>query len=32
MEVAEYQNGELLLKGSYRPQWIVDLAGYLEQL
>ena len=32
VEVAEYQNGQLLLKGSYRPQWIVDLAGYLEQL
>ena len=27
-EVAEYQNGELLLKGDYRPDWVVELAEY----
>lgn len=28
-EVAEYKNGELLLKGPYRPGWILELAEYL---
>ena len=31
-EVAEYRNGELLLKGAYRPKWITELAGYLAGL
>ena len=30
-EVAEYRNGELLLKGSYRPRWVVELAEYLAE-
>lgn len=29
VEVAEYRNGELLLKGEYRPGWILELSGYL---
>ena len=29
VEVAEYQNGELLLKGDFRPAWILELAAYL---
>ena len=31
VEVAEYKNGELLLKDSYRPRWILNLAAYLGQ-
>ena len=30
-EVAEYKNGELLLKGDYRPGWILELADYLKK-
>lgn len=30
VEVAEYRNGELILKGDYRPKWIVELKNYLE--
>lgn len=29
VEVAEYQNGELVLKGNVRPEWIVELEKYL---
>ena len=28
-EVAEYRNGELILKRQKHPQWITELAGYL---
>ena len=28
-EVAEYSNGELLLKGNYRPKWVTELEEYL---
>ncbi len=31
VEVAEYQNGELILKGDYRPNWIVELKAFLEE-
>ncbi len=31
VEVAEYINGELILKGSVRPAWICDLAEYLKR-
>ena len=30
VEVAEYRNGELLLKGERRPAWITELAGRLK--
>ena len=30
-EVAEYKNGELLLKGDYRPSWILELLDYLKK-
>ncbi|MCD8352712.1 MAG: hypothetical protein LUC47_00100 [Clostridiales bacterium] len=29
VEVAEYRNGELLLKGDYRPAWVLELQTYL---
>lgn len=29
-EVAEYRNGELLLKGTLRPEWVIELSGYLK--
>lgn len=29
VEVAEYINGELLMKGNVRPQWILDLEHHL---
>lgn len=29
--VAEYQNGTLMLKGDYRPAWILELKAYLNQ-
>ncbi len=29
VEVAEYLNGELILKGDRRPAWIRELAAYL---
>ena len=29
VEVAEYRNGELLLKGSYHPDWIIELKDLL---
>lgn len=32
VEVAEYRNGELLLKGDYRPAWITELQAFLEEL
>ena len=28
-EVAEYRNGELILKGQKHPQWIIELSDYL---
>lgn len=31
VEVAEYVNGELLLKGEKRPQWIQELAEYFNR-
>lgn len=31
VEVAEYRNGELLLKGDYRPRWAAELKEYLER-
>lgn len=31
VEVAEYRNGELLLKGDYRPRWILELKDYLSR-
>ncbi len=30
--VAEYRNGEMSLRGDYRPRWIMDLKAYLEQV
>lgn len=30
VEVAEYRNGELLIKGEYRPAWILELHTYLK--
>lgn len=30
VEVAEYRNGEMLLKGDYRPRWIIELKEFLE--
>lgn len=30
VEVAEYKNGELILKGDYRPLWIAELKKYLD--
>ena len=32
VEVAEYFNGELILKGNYRPAWVQELAGYLNRV
>lgn len=29
VEVADYINGELILKGSNYPKWVVDLSEYL---
>ena len=29
IQVATYRNGELILEGDYRPEWIVELAEYL---
>ena len=29
VEVAEYMNGELILKGSHHPNWVLELAEYL---
>lgn len=31
VEVAEYINGELILKGWHRPAWVQELANYLSQ-
>ncbi len=31
VEVAEYRNGELILKGDYRPEWIMQLKKHLEK-
>ena len=31
VEVAEYANGELILKGSTRPEWVLKLADYLKR-
>lgn len=31
VEVAEYRNGEIILKGDYRPNWIVTLKAFLEK-
>ena len=30
VEVAAYRNGELILEGDYRPEWIVSLEQYLK--
>ena len=30
-EVAEYRNGELILKGAYRPAWVLALEEYLRR-
>ena len=30
VEVAEYRNGELILKGDVRPAWVLQLSGYLK--
>ncbi len=30
VEVAEYKNGDLILKGDYRPLWITELKNYLD--
>lgn len=32
VEVAEYKNGELILKGAYRPKWITELDIYLKSV
>lgn len=32
VEVAEYQNGELLPKGNYRPKWLDELAAALQEV
>ena len=29
-EVAEYRNGELILKGEHSPNWIIELSAYLK--
>ena len=29
VEVAEYRNGELILKGDKRPAWVMELSGYM---
>lgn len=29
VEVAEYKNGELILKGDYKPRWIIDCKRFL---
>ena len=29
VEVAEYANGELVIKGNVRPKWISELSEYL---
>lgn len=29
VEVGEYRNGELLLQGDYRPEWLQELCAYL---
>lgn len=31
VEVAEYKNGSLILKGEIRPKWIVELGKYLAE-
>lgn len=31
VEVAEYANGELLLKGEHRPAWALELSEYLKR-
>lgn len=31
VEVAEYRNGELILKGETRPKWVLELAEYLKK-
>ena len=31
VEVAEYRNGTLILKGDHVPEWIKELKEYLEQ-
>lgn len=31
VEVAEYRNGELILKGEARPKWLMELAEYLKK-
>lgn len=31
VEVAEYQNGELIPKGNYRPKWLDELAAALQE-
>ena len=31
-EVAEYINGDLILKREHRPAWMQELAGYLNQV
>lgn len=30
VQVAVYRNGELILEGSYRPAWILELANYFD--
>ena len=30
VEVAEYNNGDLLLKGDHKPAWVLELAEYLK--
>lgn len=30
VEIAAYRNGELILEGEYRPQWIFELSEYLK--
>ena len=32
VEVAEYINGQLILKGEHRSAWVQELAGYLNQV
>ncbi len=32
VEVAEYLNGELVLKGEDRPAWVLELAEHLKKL
>lgn len=31
VEVAEFKNGEVILKGNHRPSWVIELQNYLQK-